>query len=174
MKEDKRIIQTKQRIENTLIELLRNKYLGEITVKELCEKANINRSTFYVYYSSPSDVYKVIEENAINKINIFLDCLNNNITLYNFFYDVISFLVSNKNVFIVMTKESVILKNTIINSFTKRFTLLNLDINYLYEFLFFGFINVINKWFEKNQLETIDELATFFEKYFSQFFMKAN
>lgn len=175
MKEDKRITQTKQNIETALIELLNtnilnNNYLEEITVKALCEKADINRSTFYAYYTSPSDIYKIIERNAINKISIFLDSLNNSITLYDFFYEVINFLEANKDAFIVITNEHKALKDTIISFFTKQFTITKSSAtSYLYEFFFFAFVNVIKEWFS-NQLATISELAAFFEKQFSPFF----
>lgn len=175
MKEDKRITQTKQNIEAALIELLNinilnNNYLEEITVKALCEKADINRSTFYAYYTDPSDIYKIIERNAINKINIFLDNLNSRITLYDFFYEVINFLETNKDAFMVIVNEQKALKNTIIGFFTKQFTLTKSSAtSYLYEFFFFGFVNILKEWFS-NQLATVSELAEFFEKQFSPFF----
>lgn len=171
MKEDKRITQTKQCIEKALIELLNNKYLEEITVKELCEKANINRSTFYTYYTSPNDIYKIIERNAINKIHIFLDSQNISITLYNFFRETINFLYSNQDVFIIMEKEHNALKNAICNFFNKRYMITKqVSMSYLYEFFFFGFINVIKKWLKSNQNETVEELAEYFENLFSPFF----
>ncbi len=39
---DKRIIKSKENIKNAFIELRTKKELRKITVKELCEKANIN------------------------------------------------------------------------------------------------------------------------------------
>ena len=40
----------------TVGELLLNKESQEITVSEVCNKANIYRSTFYFYFSSIDDV----------------------------------------------------------------------------------------------------------------------
>lgn len=47
---DKRIEKTKYAIKNAFMELRTKKALEKITVKELCELAYINKSTFYSHY----------------------------------------------------------------------------------------------------------------------------
>lgn len=51
---DKRIEKTKRAIKNAFMELRTKKSLEHITVKELCELAYINKSTFYSHYE---DIY---------------------------------------------------------------------------------------------------------------------
>ena len=51
---DIRIEKTKQSIINAFIEIRSRKEVERITVKELCEKARINKSTFYAHYK---DIY---------------------------------------------------------------------------------------------------------------------
>lgn len=51
---DKRIEKTKRAIKSAFMELRRKKSLEKITVKELCELAYINKSTFYSHYE---DIY---------------------------------------------------------------------------------------------------------------------
>ena len=53
-KKDKRIEKTKRAIKNAFMELRSKKPLEKITVKELCELAYINKSTFYSHYD---DIY---------------------------------------------------------------------------------------------------------------------
>lgn len=55
---DRRIRFTRNVIRQSFLELLTIKPLGKITVKEICEKADINRATFYAHYS---DVYELLE-----------------------------------------------------------------------------------------------------------------
>ena len=50
MSRERIINQTKQLLKASLMELLADKPLAKITVKELCEKADINRTTYYKYY----------------------------------------------------------------------------------------------------------------------------
>ena len=56
---DKRIMKTRRSIHSAMTDLLAVKPIEEITVTELAEAAEINRKTFYNYYSS---VYMVAEE----------------------------------------------------------------------------------------------------------------
>ena len=53
---DLRIEKTRQSIINAFIALRSGKPLEKITVKELCEKAMINKSTFYFHYA---DIYEL-------------------------------------------------------------------------------------------------------------------
>lgn len=56
MKENQRVKVTKRMLKDSLLQLLKEKDLDEITVTELCARAQINRTTFYRYYNLPADV----------------------------------------------------------------------------------------------------------------------
>lgn len=56
IKADRRIIKTKKAIYEALVELMQKKKLNSITVTELAAHADINRKTFYTYYSTVNDV----------------------------------------------------------------------------------------------------------------------
>ncbi|MGN0739618.1 MAG: TetR/AcrR family transcriptional regulator [Treponema sp.] len=60
-KENQRIALTKRLLKEHLLRLMTEKSLQKITVSELCNSAEINRSTFYNHYSCPSDILKEIE-----------------------------------------------------------------------------------------------------------------
>lgn len=51
---NKRTLATKECLKNTLIALLKDKELADISVTELCEVADIDRSTFYAHYEDVS------------------------------------------------------------------------------------------------------------------------
>lgn len=53
---DRRTVRTKNHIREALVELLMEKNPSQITVKELSEKADINRKTFYTYFSNIDDI----------------------------------------------------------------------------------------------------------------------
>lgn len=60
---DPRVKRTKKMFKNALKELmLSNKDYMDITVKELCEKAELNRRTFYLHYEYIDDVLADIQE----------------------------------------------------------------------------------------------------------------
>lgn len=55
-KEDLRVVVTKKIIRSTLLELLEEKDISLISIKELTETAGINRGTFYKHYNHVVDV----------------------------------------------------------------------------------------------------------------------
>lgn len=50
---------TKEMIFKTFLEILKTKPFDKITVRDIVEACNINRNTFYYYYS---DIYELLEE----------------------------------------------------------------------------------------------------------------
>lgn len=56
---------TKKRLKETLIVLLQEKKLEQITVVEITDKAHLNRTTFYRYYLDVYDLYEqIVDEYA--------------------------------------------------------------------------------------------------------------
>lgn len=56
--ENQRTRLTKRLLRESLLELLKEKPVEHITVKELCELAELNRSTFYAYYNNVPALYQ--------------------------------------------------------------------------------------------------------------------
>lgn len=56
---DRRVQKTKKGLRNALFELIKQKDINDISVTELTQKAEINRSTFYFYYK---DIYDMMEQ----------------------------------------------------------------------------------------------------------------
>lgn len=57
-KNNKRKRESMQKIEQVLIEFLQTKELTQISVSDICKKANLNRSTFYANYV---DIYELAD-----------------------------------------------------------------------------------------------------------------
>ena len=64
-KENQRVRLTKLMLKDALVDLLEKTPLQQITITEICERAEINRTTFYKYYSSECDLYDDIENDFI-------------------------------------------------------------------------------------------------------------
>ncbi len=65
---DIRIRKTQRSIINAFLELRTYQPLEKITVKELCEKAEINKSTFYKHYTDVFDLSGKLEAETIERI----------------------------------------------------------------------------------------------------------
>lgn len=65
-KENRKVRYTKKVLQDSLIELMREKPISKITIKALCDKADINRSTFYTHYTDQFDLLRTIEDETIS------------------------------------------------------------------------------------------------------------
>jgi AcrR family transcriptional regulator len=73
---DRRIKYTKLALRGAVIDLLGRKPIDKIAVKELCEAADINRSTFYAHYESPADLLAQVEDELLRDLGVYLDAYN--------------------------------------------------------------------------------------------------
>lgn len=69
---DQRIIKTKQKIVQTFIELLEEKTFDQITVLKICQKAKINRTTFYTHYHDKYSLLEGLEQESLKVVGEFV------------------------------------------------------------------------------------------------------
>ena len=70
--EDRRVTKTKRAIRDALISILEEKTPESITVKELSERAGINRKTFYAHYATPADLFSELEDEIAEAMRYLL------------------------------------------------------------------------------------------------------
>jgi len=63
-KMDRRVRKTKAQLREGLARLMQQKSIKEISVKELVDEVDINRSTFYLHYTDIYQMLQKIEEDA--------------------------------------------------------------------------------------------------------------
>ena len=67
-KVDRRVRKTKSQLRAGLARLMQEKGIGEITVKELVNEVDINRSTFYLHYSDIPALLSEIEDDMMEEM----------------------------------------------------------------------------------------------------------
>lgn len=89
-------------IEHALLELYNEREIYKITVRELCQRASVARSTFYAYYNVIDECMLNIENRMIHEILKINVELKSNITTDNLDYDflekTIAYLKLNKKI----------------------------------------------------------------------------
>lgn len=69
---DRRIRKTKNALKNGLTELMLEKSISDITVRELTDKVDINRGTFYLHYKDIFDLIEQLEAEMFEEMrNVF-------------------------------------------------------------------------------------------------------
>lgn len=76
MKTDLRVRYTQKVIQEAFWKLLKEKPLAKITVKEVCDLAQINRGTFYKHYMDCYDLMDKLQEEAIRQMEQRLESID--------------------------------------------------------------------------------------------------
>lgn len=165
MSEDRRIKHTKERIYKAMLECLITTKPENITVTEICEKADINRSTFYAHYKDPIELYKKIEAEALDEIFIYMTSLENDHADYlDFLVKILTYISSHSSEYLALLKVGS-------SSFKKRnmdilerqeFKLSHIskeDMFYASEFYINGMFALLSKWLEDGIKETPEYMA---------------
>lgn len=72
MSQDRRVRKTQKAIKDALISLLNKKSFGDITIQEISDMADVNRSTFYTHYLDKYDLLDQMENEKIDEIRSFI------------------------------------------------------------------------------------------------------
>lgn len=68
VKNNRRVQYTKHLIKEAFLSLLEQKELSKVSVKEICELADINRGTFYLHYQDTTDLFNQIEDELMESV----------------------------------------------------------------------------------------------------------
>lgn len=174
---DRRVKYTKRVIKETFLSLLEEKDVSNISVKELCEKADINRGTFYRYYEDIYYLLKTIEEDFIEEIKNSDSIVHmSKHSIYSFTKQILEIFENNKKlVRILFNADSNIyfLDQVLEIAYEKCIGNWenNVDSNDYNElensvvFIFNGALGVINYWIKNDFNISSDKLAKYIERF---------
>ena len=156
---NRKIQMTKRFIRLALFECLKEKDINKITISSLCEKADINRSTFYKYYCSQYDVIKEMEQEVIQLINEQL----NNQPKETSFIQLLQFLKSNKEtikIFFECNVDNEFPKQVLaLDSINNQLEQFSQNDPYIKNYILFGSLATIQQWIDAGCIESCEEIA---------------
>lgn len=169
---DRRVIRTKKAIRNAFAQLLSVKKLEDITVKDIAELADINRKTFYSYYSG---VYMIVEETENELVETFeaairdlpLDRLvkepyllfSRLSAIINADMDFYEPLMKADRSSNLLTKVSGMLKQKVRESYAAFSGIDEATFNVMVDFTFSGLFSVYQSWFNSERRQSIEEIS---------------
>ena len=103
-KVDRRVRYTKRALTQALVRLVQERPVSKISVKELCERADVNRSTFYAHFRNPHDLLQSIENDALadQKAHLLADDKPRTASVVK----VLEYAQDNAEVFLMLLEES--------------------------------------------------------------------
>ena len=162
-------------MDEALIALLERKDLEYITVKEICEKAGVNRSTFYLHYETIADLANEALEN-VNKrfLSYFAQDAEDLIFItQDYLQPYLRFIKDNKKVYRAAFRNPNgmqadvrygNLKEYILKPILKKFEVPSALSQYYIAYYIEGIIAIIKEWLNRDCLDSIETIADVIEK----------
>lgn len=181
-KSHSKYLNTARLMNEALLALLEKKNYEFITVKEICEKAGVNRSTFYLHYETVNDLLlesiEYITEKMRNKFHnsIMLDKerianapLNELVLITpQYLLPYLEFVKDNKNVFIAAASQPMVFRsdhifNTlyddVFNPILSRYDISERKKKYMLAFYLNGLYAIITVWIQNDCKDEINYIA---------------
>jgi len=168
--EDRRIRKTKKALRNELIELLNEKNIQNITVKELTDKADIHRSTFYANFKDVYDLYSHMEDTVIQEIKDLVS-IDYTFKPTAFFHSLLSYVNENRQISRLFLSGNIgtaffeqlteMFKDACIECWCKEHNVTNIsdEMSHYVQFCFSGGLGVIGMWVAEGFQYPIEALA---------------
>jgi len=184
--ENRSVKRTKMLIRKGLLELMQEKPIQTITVKELVESIDMNRGTFYFHYRDIYDLLEQIEDEILTELTSIMAMPHGSVeelVLKIFLYlqknaDFGQILLGPKGDMVFLNR----IKEAVADSFAcilSRFEIQPEQVGdaYFNAFLINGFIGIISVWYRNGMVQTPEDMtwfATLLIKGGSEEFLRVN
>lgn len=174
-------------MDEALIALLEVKDLEYITVKEICEKASVNRSTFYLHYETVGDLLNEAMEMIDNRFqsyfeqnaNIFIDKINSNdlknliLISQDYLQPYLQFIFDNQKIYRAVLRNPsnmqsnvryVNLKKYVLEPILKKFGVPDTFQKYYIAYYIDGIMAIIKEWLNNGCSDSVETISTVIEE----------
>lgn len=171
---DARIRYTKKTIKDAFLLLLKKQPLSKITVKAICDIAEINRATFYKYYDNAYDLLDKIELELLDDLQKKI-AESESIDLMVTFRIILDDISTNRDMYVVLFSENgdglfreKIFKScydTYINDIKKFFPSMDAhEQDWLYYYVAEGANGVLKQWIKNDMKESVSDVIHFLKR----------
>ena len=172
-KEDRRVRRTKKLLTQALTQLLQEKQINEITVKELTDLADMNRGTFYLYYKDMFDMLEKIEDGMFEALDAIVSLHEHDdvsrqtkpilLDLFRFIQDnqeMCRVLLSPHGDMNFLHRLNEVVREKCLKAWPNiRKEKGEADFDYHYSFVVFGCAGIIRAWVNRNCSESAEKMA---------------
>ena len=174
-KTDRRIRYTKMVLKQSLLNLMRDQPIEKISVKDICEKADINRGTFYTHYADPYDLLAQIENELFDEIHASIESSLKAESISGLLDGIFGSILKNTDLCRVLFSDfgdkvflrriMYIARDRSIAEWQKMMPSAKAgQLERLYTFYANGCVAIIQEWIQNGMQESPQELSDFIEK----------
>ena len=170
VKDNQRTRLSKKLFQNAVLELLEEKGgIEKISVRELCAKAQLNRSTFYAHYTEPREVLAEAEEEILEETAAHIKRIGEQLTGggKEYLSSFLRYVRDHDRVFRVLLVtaadpafKSRFIQLSILNLFQHmQLTIDNEKQQYVYSYLLNGSFGILTQWIRSDYAAAVPELV---------------
>ncbi len=169
---DRRVKHTKMLLKKSLVELMQENPISKISVKLLCETADINRSTFYAHYKDQFDLLKQLEQEVIAELKKYItkDAFSKHTaqTLQSM-NQILDYISENADIFKILLSENgnstfhkeimTLAQEKIISDILNNPDIDEKTSEYLQCFAVTGALSIVQKWLQDGTVESTERMS---------------
>lgn len=182
-KSESKYFATAARMDEAFLELIEKKDFAYITVKEICEKAGVNRSTFYLHYETVSDLLAESAQHIIDQFVasmphdtiVFLEKLQDRpleelyLITPEYLTPYLTYIKEHRRVFKATVEQASALRmidayrdlnRYVFVPILERFEVPPEDQNYVMQFHISGLMAIINEWIKGDCKDSIEHIVS--------------
>lgn len=174
-KTDRRTLYTIQVIKDVYLELLHEKNWEKISVTEICKRAEINRTTFYLHYESSTHVLEDILDELFEKLTKDFAGISTYEERIRVSADIFQKIILDKHTsFLIKCGMSYppfiqrlcdMAVNADMSIIKQKTSLPPEELKNILFMLYYGYFSLEHYWSERYSLKKIDEYGQLYEKY---------
>lgn len=162
--DSRRVRMTKKLLKASLIELMKETPLHSITIKDICDGADVNRSTFYRHYETQFDLYNDIIGDISADIEVILnEYSGEKRDICVFLTNTLEYIEKNRDTFLViLSDKGSISLGEAFNKITMKFlpTESTTELGtYIAQFVAAGMTSVLWTWLNQENRRSAKDVA---------------
>lgn len=177
-KQDRRIRRTQKLLKDSLIQLMKEKEFKNISVKDITDRADLNRGTFYLHYTDTYHLLQQMENEVLEDFQEMINCYGHSFkrdTMLPVLTPILNYIEENTQIC------KILFENSAANDFVDRFhqlirqngfviikdTFPDADdtvVSCFFEFVTYGLIGLLKQWIDTGMVQSRENMAALADK----------
>ncbi|MBT9775933.1 TetR family transcriptional regulator [Clostridium sp. MCC353] len=177
-KQDRRIRRTQKLLKDSLTQLMKEKEFKNISVKDITDRADLNRGTFYLHYTDTYHLLQQMENEVLEDFQEMINCYGHSFkrdTMLPVLTPILDYIEENMQIC------KILFENNAANDFVDRFHSLirqnglviikdtfpaanDAVVSCFFEFVTYGLIGLIKQWIDMGMVQPKEKLAELADK----------
>lgn len=183
-KEDRRIRRSKKLLSQALLSLMLEKDFKEISVRDITDRADLNRGTFYLHYGTPRDLLEDMENELVDNFAELLEEFRPKSKKHSHMpivEQIFQYVRANEQLFrcLFLSSFDDVFIRKLITVITDKGFRIQRDISaqidedqlrYTFQFAAYGVVGALKKWFEEGMTVSPERMVLLIESMISPVF----